>query len=630
MARAVGDENDADNDVTTAILSTIESKFLTEVANFLSSLSSKTEDDGNSSFQIVNVQRMKSAQQHVFLLKIEQQYRKREESMKDEDITVQNGKQYRDDSRTLKLLKEAIKNNNGKLILRIWENGARWWNLNLKHFFYQYYDNNEIKDDDGDRNTQRRQTQKRSSSNHDDSSILCHDLAKAEVAGYRVAKRALEYYNCRRQTKVAVVETSITDIDSCRNGWVETKVCIPTVVYFQQDNIKNPWGLFSFVGQDSIDVNPMRKNQQKDDDSNQEWVVCEEFIHNMVKIRHEFGFDEPHPRHGRVHTDQSLDYALHVMDTVILPLHSAFFDCYCNKNINNSASISLKEKDDGRKQSFSTSDFQQHPLLQDDGHDLEMINYFLTQSPCNKNKFKEDKNQTDTKACRYGDMVELYQVIMSHLKKEMTSSTFSNSMNQPNQPDCIKKINHRMNAALKILDKCVLLLQLESKELRCCGKNNHLPAVLCHIDLQPQNMILCRNIQSRNSNEIPRIFSVLDWEESCYADPRFELLLLCRKVVATRSQANAIWEKYDLFIQKRFGESFKNNQLERNKSLLGSIEPWLKLETVHSLITLFMQGMNLGGRNPWEGLNELWNKMSREMKRLVDLGWDFINEAIDS
>ena len=46
----------------------------------------------------------------------------------------------------------------------------------------------------------------------------------------------------------------------------------------------------------------------------------------MVKVRHEFGFDEPHPRHGRVCVEESLEYAVHVLNVLVLPLHFSFFD----------------------------------------------------------------------------------------------------------------------------------------------------------------------------------------------------------------------------------------------------------------------------------------------------------------
>merc|ERR1712037_915247 len=55
------------------------------------------------------------------------------------------------------------------------------------------------------------------------------------------------------------------------------------------------------------------------------WKLDNLFRRGMVKIRHEFGFDEPHPRHGRVPTEKSLPYAMHVLEEVILPIHCAFF-----------------------------------------------------------------------------------------------------------------------------------------------------------------------------------------------------------------------------------------------------------------------------------------------------------------
>lgn len=45
----------------------------------------------------------------------------------------------------------------------------------------------------------------------------------------------------------------------------------------------------------------------------------------MVKIRHEFGFDEPHPRHGRERIDECLAYAKMVLRDVVFPLQRYFF-----------------------------------------------------------------------------------------------------------------------------------------------------------------------------------------------------------------------------------------------------------------------------------------------------------------
>ena len=53
-----------------------------------------------------------------------------------------------------------------------------------------------------------------------------------------------------------------------------------------------------------------------------------------------------------------------------------------------------------------------------------------------------------------------------------------------------------------------------------------LPSVLVHMDMQPQNLVF-----ARTRNEDPWcVSSVLDWEDCAYGDPRFELLLLGRKV----------------------------------------------------------------------------------------------------
>jgi aminoglycoside phosphotransferase (APT) family kinase protein len=93
------------------------------------------------------------------------------------------------------------------------------------------------------------------------------------------------------------------------------------------------------------------------------------------------------------------------------------------------------------------------------------------------------------------------------------------------------------------------------------------------MDCQPQNMIFYR------SESETHVSSVLDWEEAAYADPRFELILLGRKVCANREQADIIWKTY-----------------EDECQTLGDIEPWLRLETLHSIITLVLQGHESSSR----------------------------------
>ena len=137
------------------------------------------------------------------------------------------------------------------------------------------------------------------------------------------------------------------------------------------------------------------------------------------------------------------------------------------------------------------------------------------------------------------------------------------------------------------------------------------PFVLCHMDCQPQNLLFLQRTNGDEKATAPQIASVLDWEEAALADPRFELLLLCRKVCANRSQAEQIWKAY--------GQSLQDHSL-------GPLAPWLALETVHSIVSLLLQTMNLlgGGRSPWESKPDLWGKIQREVRRLVmEHSWDF-------
>ena len=74
-----------------------------------------------------------------------------------------------------------------------------------------------------------------------------------------------------------------------------------------------------------------------------------------------------------------------------------------------------------------------------------------------------------------------------------------------------------------------------------CGfdSENVIPPVFCMIVYQLTTA--CDTIlYSTKSTSMLHIASVLDWEELCYVDPRFVLLVLCQKVVANQIQANII------------------------------------------------------------------------------------------
>jgi len=388
-------------------------------------------------------------------------------------------------------LMDACERSSGRLVLRIWKGGARWWNLN---------------------------------SNSKDA---CLQLANAEVAGYRVAREAFHLYH----TKVG------------RGHFQDfPRISIPEVLLFKKGGgYANPWAIFSYVK----DMNIISEGA-----SSHDWKFCDDFIHSMVKIRKEFGFDEPHPRHGRVCVEHALEYAEHVLENAIIPLHTIFFD---------------RESND------------------------DSFNYIIRQEihVLNANNFRCSGG-----AISYHDMVQLYQENIYQIKKKHKFDRQSKT----------EKICVFITAIEGFIDKLVL----EAKSV----EDFPLPSVVCHLDLQPQNMILCtsKNVPS----SIPRITSILDWEESCYADPRFELLLLCRKVVANRKQADTLWGYYSKYLSDQFHLK------------VGPIDPWLRLESVHSLLGMCMQGMDLleGGRNPWEEKSDLLNKMQCEIYRLQrGLNW---------
>jgi len=438
--------------------------------------------------KVTHVKSLKSAQQRVFLLSIEQS----------DNNQVESSANYR--SSELKSFLNAVED--GIVILRVWRGSARWWNLNL--------------------NTEE----------------SCSKLARAEVAGYRLARRVFESQRVQ-----------------CVSLMKKYPINIPEVLHFQPDEgsesgNSKPWAVFSYAKQmKEIEVDKTC------------WEFSDKFVNEMVKKRHEFGFEEPHPRHGRVCVADALEYALQVLTSVVLPMHAFFFSHFSSNR---------------GEVKFTTN--------------ARMVDQEIDALVTNCDAINAREGFT------YNDMLCKHRHIVVYLTNK-----------RPHED----RDDYQINQVISILGECLRQLSLEWASLE---KNNSLPPVLCHLDLQPQNMILFQLKKDRG--KIPTIASVLDWEESCYADPRFEILIICRKVVANREQADLIWEHYAKEIQ-RFGMS---------KHSMGPIEPWLKLEAVHSLMSMLLQGMDLqgGGRNPWEEKPDLWRKISRELSRLKnDLGWAF-------
>lgn len=178
----------------------------------------------------------------------------------------------------------------------------------------------------------------------------------------------------------------------------------------------------------------------------------------------------------------------------------------------------------------------------------------------------------------FEDMIRLYENALVEIGRALVSSATNDD---------------RLNQAVGHLQTAIQCLRRSSTTIP------PLPPVLVHMDVQPQNLLVGSSDDILGTRAIR---SVLDWEEAAMADPRLDLLLICRKVVAHRQQADTLWEFYQ----------------QESQQALGDIEPWLQLETTHSITTLLLQSMDLlgGGRSPWETKSDLWGKLEREFHRL--------------
>jgi thiamine kinase-like enzyme len=354
------------------------------------------------------------------------------------------------------------------------------------------------------------------------------ELATKEVMGYRVAHAAF------------LNNKSTVSSNNPR---------IPRVVYFDDNTTQQsdlPWAVLEYVG-----PNSMFLEESKADTTT--------YFDTMIKVRKEFGFDEPHPRWGRVPIHQSLQYSQLILHQVMIPLH------YQTTRINR---IRTCPKDDN----------------------------------CNDQQLQDIVHT-------YSSMVNLYRDAYNSMVKNLSSSyshkdnerRISNNQSGPN----------RMKECLDRLDQLLIVLESNASSIE------DLPPVLVHMDLQPQNLIFCKSSKKGDDDQGTSIFSVLDWEDTGWADPRFDLLLLCRKVCSNRNQAECIWSDYEA--SGKTAQQQHEQQQHHQIISLGPINPWLQLETVHSITTMLLQSMDLlnGGRNPWETKTDLWGKLEREFLR-----WD--------
>lgn len=504
-----------------------------------------------------------------------------------------------------------------RLVVRIWKGGSRWWNLN-------HHNHSSCRRVTGDKTIAG--TIIRDSNDDDDDGVI--HLARSEVAGYRVARQALMHHghgNNITIPRILYFSLEHHEENASRKRPMKEKAGC--------DDKEHPrvWAVFEYVGTQSTALfggcddrrnGGIDKQQLSKRFPNQLWM------NSMVKVREEFGYLEPHPRWGRVPVDTCVKYTLTILRTIILPLHRYLMENrkqhQCSLDMGNAVNRQLQQNNKSPPPAGCTENDSKNRKSQ------EFVEAFAGLSGYSK---IYAQNECSPKGYEYNNMVTLYRAALSNMQQQVNSCS--------DDPDNLRNTKSRdpqLVRAIDLLSKAVSKLEQETAKLFSPSSGRTiepLPPVLCHMDLQPQNIIFgsriviaattrgdgdeddIQSIGSRNrgnSNERPEnsplVSSILDWEEAAYADPRFELLLLCRKVCANRSQADLIWKTY--------GE-------ELPASSLGPIEPWLKLETVHSLTTLLLQSMDLlgGGRNPWETKPDLWGKIGREFQRLVQMGWSF-------
>lgn len=434
----------------------------------------------------------------------------------------------------IQLWRDCLQMGCNRLVVRVWKGGCTWWNLN--------------------RNSSPR------------------SLAEQELMGYRWSHQALLRRDDDGDSGVIIPRVLYSQISSSIHP--DTTNSVDS----EEDIMKYlPWAIVEYVGPHSLYYTNKRYDST--------WVE------SMVKMRHEFGFDEPHPRWGRVPESQALGYAAQVLDQFILPLHVLLGSSHPHATNNNKESL-----------------LSAHTTMSSSG------SYHT-----------------------YESMIKIYQQAYQDLMKALVAAHYEQQQEQQQQPDAVMSILHpqdsqRWDQVLALIQNAVynVLPSNVAQKMIPILQSPFPSTVLVHLDLQPQNLLLASN-GSNNGDEDDhggddplslKVSSVLDWEDAAIADPRFELLLLGRKVCASRDQAEQIWKRYAEAVCSAVGTNKSSTSDDDDLWLppvtrLGPLAPWLQLETIHSLLTMLLQSMDLlnGGRNPWETSKDLWGKIEREMAR---------------
>jgi thiamine kinase-like enzyme len=504
------------------------------------------EENLRGRYQLEHVEEAKSAQQEVYILRLSATNDDSQDGNPDAPAVGTHGGSSgathvppRPPRLTQDWL-DALHSGRHHLVVRIWKGGCRWWNL------------------------------------HRNSSPL--GLADAEAMGYRVAG-----------TVFSTTTKGLPGVDADPSGnanktrRLHNSVVVPRLLHFEpgsmnataasSTNESLPWAVLEYVGPESRHFVHSQDDDENGNYAHGDNVVDNRYLDGMISVRFEYGFEEPHPRWGRVPVDQALEYAQIVLQQVVIPLHRLTGLLWTGEN----------------------------------QHDRDASSVVCTPRQ---------------HVYSYSTMVKLYRDAWKDMIVETNATDGAHGLGT----------DPRISRSLKVLDEALVVLEANSASI-CdhAGQQTTIPSlspVLVHMDLQPQNLIFRARKAYRPSGDgdsnsqghqsghgqlegpSSTVFAVLDWEDAAWADPRFDLLLLCRKVCANREQANVLWSEYGATLARDSDDGM-------DEYPLGPIEPWLQLETVHSIATLLLQSMDLldGGRNPWETKNDLWGKLEREFAR---------------
>ena len=512
--------------------------------------------------RIVKVTALPSAQHEVYLVQLSPMNSESEKILyTSSSITLQSNKnhpgstnvtdEFTIDNRMNDFVQDALRNGNYHVIVRIWIGTSRWWN--------------------------------------------CHHSAMAPGATPEPLQ-SLNYISQREVYGYQLVEHIFS------TSMNPSKLRLPRVLYYSNvtDTLCSPWAILEYVG-------PLSSMYLNNSNPGGPSVILDTtFVDSMIPIRMEYGFNETHLRWGRLPLDRCIEYATHVLDSFIVPLHFYFFRRMYN-------SLHLEP----------------------------FVNFFVP------------PNMKDI-SLSYGTMMHLYKAKYDDFIESNVRILCS--------PPAAPQINRSQPTHfMPFLSEASLKLKEAIDALIYEAETNQpipsLPPVLCHMDLQPQNLFFASSKPPTASSfsaahvdhekvsvvigsgvercppeanrHLLHLVTVLDWEEAAYADPRFEILMLCRKVCANREQADVLWRVYSQRMELCSKDDRNHLPIE-----LGRIEPWLKLEAVHSLTTLVLECVAGGGRGkrtvndvrPVPFL-EVLGKMQREFQRLFKMGWSFCDTS---